>query len=238
MKGFLYGDTLYVICLYPLNRHLSSLFGRKKVKVTHTRLPSVWFWSRSRYLAVSLQVTWVINLAVGSHYFPSGPQLPSQPLRGLLPILVNRGTMGVNSLSKTVTRHRCGCDLNPCLTAPESSKLTTRLPSHRVWTGKAQLSSYASRHSKTPDSEPCRYCFWWVTLSLHFTCIACSTGPNTRKIMASSRNRKYITYCNAASHANMNKIGEVWMCDSEDTLTDRFVDRLTLRLITILCSLR
>ena len=38
--------------------------------------------------------------------------------------------MGVNSLPKTVTRQRFDCDLNPGLTAPESSMLTTRLPSH------------------------------------------------------------------------------------------------------------
>ena len=38
--------------------------------------------------------------------------------------------MGVNSLPKTVTRQRRGCDLNPGPTAPESSTLTTRLPSH------------------------------------------------------------------------------------------------------------
>jgi len=38
--------------------------------------------------------------------------------------------MGVNSLPKTVTRQRRGCDLNPGPSAPESSKLTTRLPSH------------------------------------------------------------------------------------------------------------
>ena len=37
--------------------------------------------------------------------------------------------MGVNSLPKTVTRQRRGCDLNPGLSAPESSTLTTRLPS-------------------------------------------------------------------------------------------------------------
>ena len=36
------------------------------------------------FLAVSLQVTWVMNAAVGCHYFPPGLQLPSQPLRGLL----------------------------------------------------------------------------------------------------------------------------------------------------------
>ena len=44
--------------------------------------------------------------------------------------LVNRGTIGVNSLPKTVTRQRRGCDLNPGPSAPESSTLTSRLPSH------------------------------------------------------------------------------------------------------------
>ena len=38
--------------------------------------------------------------------------------------------MGVNSLPKTVTRQRRDCDLNPDPSAPESSTLTTRLPSH------------------------------------------------------------------------------------------------------------
>jgi len=38
--------------------------------------------------------------------------------------------MGVNSLPKTVTRQRRGCDLKPGPSAPESSTLTTRLPSH------------------------------------------------------------------------------------------------------------
>ena len=40
--------------------------------------------------------------------------------------------MGVNSLPKTVTRQRGDCDLNPGPFAPESSTLTTRLPSHPV----------------------------------------------------------------------------------------------------------
>ena len=35
--------------------------------------------------------------------------------------------MGVNSLSKTVT-----CDLNPGPSAPETSTLITRLPSHPI----------------------------------------------------------------------------------------------------------
>jgi len=36
----------------------------------------------------------------------------------------------VNSLPKTVTRQRRDCDFNPGPSAPESSTLTTRLPSH------------------------------------------------------------------------------------------------------------
>jgi len=38
--------------------------------------------------------------------------------------------MGVNSLPKTVTKQLRGRNLNPGLSAPESSTLTTRLPSH------------------------------------------------------------------------------------------------------------
>ena len=37
--------------------------------------------------------------------------------------------MGVNSLPKTVTRQRRGCNLNPGPSVPESSTLTTRLRS-------------------------------------------------------------------------------------------------------------
>jgi len=45
-------------------------------KVVHARLPSAGFRSWSQLLAVSLQVTWVMNLAIGCHYFPPGLQLP------------------------------------------------------------------------------------------------------------------------------------------------------------------
>ena len=40
--------------------------------------------------------------------------------------------MGVNSLPKTVIRQRRGCDLNSGPSAPESSTLATRLPSHPI----------------------------------------------------------------------------------------------------------
>ena len=74
---------------------------------------------------------WVINTAVVCHYFPPGLQVPLQPLKGLLPIsLLGEQRHGVNSLPKTVTRQRRDCDLTPGPSAPESSTLTTRLPSH------------------------------------------------------------------------------------------------------------
>jgi len=64
------------------------------------------------------------------------PVLGSQPAGdvthkpgGRQPIL--SAFQGVNSLPKTVTRQRRGCDLNPGPSAPESSTLTTRLPSHQ-----------------------------------------------------------------------------------------------------------
>ena len=55
---------------------------------------------------------------------------PKRAATSLFCCLVYRGTLGVNSLPKTVTRQRRGCNLNPGPTAPESSTLTTRLPSH------------------------------------------------------------------------------------------------------------
>ena len=85
-------STARICCCAPAVHHwLTELLSYvplyiKKVKIDHTRLPSVGFRSWSRFLAISLQVTWVINPAVGCHYCPPGPQLPLQPLRGLLPI--------------------------------------------------------------------------------------------------------------------------------------------------------
>ena len=84
-------------------------------------------------LAVSLQVTWVINLAVGCHYFPPCLQLPPQPLTGLLPILLlgEQRHDGCEQFAwdyyPTASRLR----FEPRSSAPESSTLTTRLPSHR-----------------------------------------------------------------------------------------------------------
>jgi len=110
---FVRNKCRYVCITVSCDTGLSTIFRRaehnppvKKVQVARTRLPSVGFRRWSRFLAVSLQVTWVINSAVGCQYFLPGPQLPLQPLRRPLPILLlgDRGTMGVNSLPKTVTR--------------------------------------------------------------------------------------------------------------------------------------
>jgi len=54
---------------------------------------------------------------IGCHYFPPGLQLPPQPLRGLLPILLlgEQRHDGCERLPNTVTRQRRDCDLNPGL---------------------------------------------------------------------------------------------------------------------------
>jgi len=59
--------------------------------------------------------------------------------------------MGVNSLPKTVTRRLRDCDLNP---APESSTLTTRIPSHPIewytwYTSLSILNNAQAPHSYT-----------------------------------------------------------------------------------------
>ena len=117
------GNTLCMFTRWTYkDQHASSIkfIVIKKVKVAHTRLPRVGFQSSSRFLAVSQQVAWIINPTVDCHQFCC---------------LVNRGTMGVNNLPKTVTQQRRDCDLKfePGPSAPaESSMLTTRLPSHNI----------------------------------------------------------------------------------------------------------
>jgi len=51
----------------------------------------------------------------------------------------------VNSLPKTVIRQRRGCDSNPGPSAPESSTLTTRLPSHLPYEGTRKVGAYEIR---------------------------------------------------------------------------------------------
>ena len=106
--------------------------GLKKVKVAHTRLPSV-------YRIPELIPILGNQPADDMNYKLDGrlPLLSARPAVTPATLdcfqfrcLVNRGTMSVNSLPKTVIRQRRVCNLNPGPSAPESSTLTTRLPSH------------------------------------------------------------------------------------------------------------
>ena len=114
---------------WPTSWILYLLFTNKvkKVKVAHTRLPSVGFRSWSRLLAVSLQVTWVINPAVRCHYFPPG-------LRGLPPISLfgEQRHNGCEQFAKDCYPTASRLRFEPGPSAPESTTLTTRLPSHRL----------------------------------------------------------------------------------------------------------
>jgi len=116
----------------PRSRQITTPAPHHSVFYEPDALPAAQPTASKHWRQYSLQVTWIINPTVGCHYFPPGLQLPSQPLRGLLPILITgeQRLMGVNSLPKTVTRQRRDCDLNPGPSPPESSTLTTRLPSH------------------------------------------------------------------------------------------------------------
>ena len=75
----------------------------------------------------------VKNSAVGCHYFPPGLQLSSQPWQGCYQFCCLERHNGCEQFAcpKTVTQQRRGCDLNPGPSAPQSSTLTTRLPSHQ-----------------------------------------------------------------------------------------------------------
>ena len=61
---------------------------------------------------------------------------------------------GVHSLPKTVTRQRHGSDLNPGLTASESSTLTTRLPSHPCNVNSKQSRSFDDRPHRPRTCHP------------------------------------------------------------------------------------
>ena len=97
---------------------------------------------------------WVINLAVGCHYFPPGLQLPPQPLRGLLPIsmLGEQRHDGCEQFSYDCYPTASRLRFEP---RPESSTLTTRLPSHPllgIGKGKGNLYSIAER--RVPELIP------------------------------------------------------------------------------------
>jgi len=59
----------------------------------------------------------------------------------------------VNSLPKTVTRQRRDYDLNPGPSVPESSTLTTRLPSHPILTIALKCTSRGQLTTSPPPDQ-------------------------------------------------------------------------------------
>jgi len=84
--------------------------------------------------------------------------------------------MGVNSLPKTVTRQRRGCDLNPGPSAPESSTLTTRLPSHQV------VPVLVLSSCKSCSKLVLLYIFLYFTLSTTVVVASASCTTNPQQI--------------------------------------------------------
>ena len=91
----------------------------------------------------------------------------------------------MNSLPKTVTRQRRGCDLNPGPPAPESSTLTTRLPSH------PQLSLAVDKRDRQTDRltdtvlshRSCRIlCKQWLKFGEHYYPVAEKALKITQKL--------------------------------------------------------
>ena len=74
----------------------------------------------------------------------------------------------MNSLPKTVTRQRRDCDLNPGPSAPESSTLTTRLPSYPGAGRNVLYDCYMAavdRHGR-----------WWDSIGRHADKLASTEG--------------------------------------------------------------
>jgi len=59
--------------------------------------------------------------------------------------------MGVNSLSKTVIRQRCDCDLNPDPSAAESSTLTTRLKINDIFKSRGRYAAATTYRTLNPN---------------------------------------------------------------------------------------
>ena len=77
--------------------------------------------------------------------------------------------MGVNSLPKTVTRQRRGCDLSPGPCASESSTLTTLLPSHRRIISLrffTKTRDWSCIRNVTSGKIMDRYPWWWGVVVL------------------------------------------------------------------------
>ena len=111
----------------------------KKVKVAHTRLPSVGF--RSCIPVFVSQPAGDVSHKPGGRLplLSARPAVTPQPLRGLLPVLllVEQKHDGCEQFAKTVIQHCRDCDLNPALSAPESSTLPLGFRATQMLPGKS-----------------------------------------------------------------------------------------------------
>jgi len=112
VKGLkaIYYDFMWLLVTW------TCLFTSKKGKGSLYLLPNVGFRSWSRFLSHKPNGYAAITFRQACSY-------PCNSYEGCYQFCcsVNRGTMGVNSLPKTVTWQCCGCDLNPGPSALESS---------------------------------------------------------------------------------------------------------------------
>ena len=93
-------------CIHIADTHI------KKVKVAYTRLPSVGFHSQSRFLAVSLQATRVINPAVGRL---TRLDYSSATLAGLPAHLIDRLQSVMNAAARLIFSSRKYDHVTPLL---------------------------------------------------------------------------------------------------------------------------
>ena len=91
----------------------------------------------------------------------------------------------MNSLPKTVTRQRHDCDLNPGPSAPESSMLTTRLPSHPFKCWNSIYASFSKAWKQLSVVQAAQGAVMWpavtdvprsVCLSVGRNCELCRNG--------------------------------------------------------------
>ena len=117
----------------------------------------VGFWSLSRSLAVSPQVTIAINPAVDCHYFPPGLRLPPQSPSKLRCLVTE--AQACKQLDQGCTRQCGGRDLNTQPVDRKSGTLTTRPLSHTM--GRVSNQNNPNTRSLTVHadmSKPCQYC--------------------------------------------------------------------------------
>jgi len=103
----------------------------------------------------------------------------------------------VSSLPKTVTRQRRDCDLNPGPSAPESSTLTTRLPSHPIYRNDSVPTITTTSRAHTP--QPADVCLVSSETPQLLSPLCLHRGmpgsTSTRTPIHNSMGRPYVACC-------------------------------------------